>query len=554
VLDVDADEIEALAAAGESFMVEFKVGTINDSELVEAVACLANGSGGQLLIGVVDDGTVKGARPRHGRTTDPVRLQALIANKTEPSVAASVELVKVQGHSVIAVTVPSSAAVIGTVDGRYVRRAIDVHGRPQCLPMRPHEVLARAGSTGAQDYTAIPVPAVGMDDLASAELTRFRDLARAGGDGALPELSDGDLLQALGLLTIHGELTTGAVLLFGQPATLARHVPTHEIAFQVLELLEVRVNRMDRAPLLKAMVDLTDQVQTRNPEEEIEIGLFRVGLPRFAEIAVREVVANALVHRDYTSVGAVHVQIDDDVLRVSNPGGFPEGVTTSNLLVAPPRPRNPLVADAFKRAGLVERTGRGINRVFESQLAIGRPAPDYSLSTDAWVEARLRAGPADRDLAGFIAEARRDGQRFSLQDLLVLHEVRHERRITSARAAELFQVSQDEARAVLNRLVERGLLEARGERKGRTYHLAAGIYRKLGQPGQYVRTRGFDDLQQEQMVLTFVDRHGSITRADAAELCRLGSDQASRLLRRLRDEGKLALAGERRASRYTKPT
>lgn len=549
---VRPEDLRQRIAGGENLTTEFK-GAANDGELVEVVACLANGGGGCLLVGVRDTGEVIGAATRHGERTDPDRLQALIANRTEPSVTPAVEVVDVDGRDVIVITVAASPTVVGTTDGRYLRRAVDVHGRPQCLPMRPHEVLARAGSVGAQDYARVALPDARRYDLDDDELGRLRRLAGAGGDAALAELSNDDLLQSLGLSTLDGRLTVGAVLLFGHAEAIARHVPTHEVAFQVLEHLEVRVNRIDREPLLRAMHELAEAIQVHNPEEEVEVGLFRVGLPRFADAALRELLANALVHRDYTKAGAVHVQIDEDALTISNPGGFPEGVTIDNLLVVPPRPRNPVLADVFKRAGLVERTGRGINRVFESQLALGRPAPDYQRSTDAWVEARLRSGPADRDLAGFVAESRQQGQPFSLRDLLVLHEVRQERRITAARAAELFQVGHDEARVELNRLVERGLLEARGERKGRTYHLAAAVYRRLGEPSQYVRTRGFDDLQQEQMVLTYVDRHDSITRREAAELCQLDSGQASRLLRRLRDQGKLALDGARRSARYVKP-
>ena len=154
-------------------------------------------------------------------------------------------------------------------------------------------------------------------------------------------------------------------------------------------------------------------------------------------------------------------------------------------------------------------------------------------------------------LATFVAEARQDGTTLGLTDLMVLREVRQERRVTSARAAELLQVATDEARAELNRLVERGLLEARGERRGRTYHLAAGLYRQLGEDAAYVRTRGFDTLQQEQMVVAYTREHGSITRAQAADLCQLGSDQAGRLLRRLRDAGILDMHGERRGTYYT---
>lgn len=549
---MDRDTLAHLIAGGETLMVEFK-GTVSDSELVEAVACLANGSGGHLLVGVRDDGTVAGADPRHGATTDPPRLEALVANRTDPSVITRVEIVRIEEREVIVVEIPTAHTVVGTRDGKFVRRAIDVQGKPHCVPMRPHEVLARAGSVGAQDFSRVAMPELTLADLSQVEFARIRDLASDGGDAPLRALSDDDLLKALDLIAPTGDLTVGALLLFGREDSLARYLPTHEVSFQELDGLEVRTNQIGRAPLFRAMTELAEAVRARNPEEEVEVGMFRVGLPRFAEVAVRELVANALVHRDYTSIGAVLVEISGQALSVSNPGGLPEGVTLANLLTTPPRPRNPVLADAFKRVGLVDRTSRGINRVFLSQLALGRPAPNYGRTTQSSVVARLRSGPADKELAGFIAESRQKGQEFSLEDLLALHEVRMERRISTARAAELFQVGPPEARLVLNHLVERGLLEARGESKGRTYHLAAGVYRRLGEATQYVRTRGFDDIQQEQMVLTYVDRHGSITRRDAAELCQLESDQASRLLRRLRSEGKLDLIGERRTAKYVKP-
>ncbi|MCE2512724.1 MAG: hypothetical protein J4F50_09270 [Acidimicrobiia bacterium] len=156
-------------------------------------------------------------------------------------------------------------------------------------------------------------------------------------------------------------------------------------------------------------------------------------------------------------------------------------------------------------------------------------------------------------LAGYIAQARGSGQEMTVVDLLTLHEVRAERRITTARAAELFQVDQASARATLNALVERGLLEARGERKGRNYHMSAATYRQLGEPAQYVRTKGFDEIQQREMVRTFVERHGSITRRQASELCQVTPLQAGRILRKLRDEGELAMMGERRTARDVLP-
>lgn len=547
-------DVPSLVAGGESYRVEFKT-DVNDEDLVATVVCLANGAGGWLLLGVDDDGTVVGARPRHGADTDGRRLAALIANRTSPAVTVDVGVVDVDAKSVVAIAVPpATGGVVSTSSGRYLRRAIDVAGRPQCLPMLPHETVARVSSVGVRDLSGLAIPELVLRDLDPAELRRFRSLAEAGGDSVLAELSDLDLLAALGLRTVDGRLTLGAVLLFGTPAALRAFAPTHETAFQVLgDLDTVEVNRIDRQPLVRSMLDMVDAVRPYNPEEEIEDGLFRTGLPLYAEVSVRELLANALVHRDFAVTGQVRLVIQGRSLSVSNPGGFPEGITIDNVLTAPPRARNPLIADAFKRAGLVERTGRGVNRVFRSQLALGRPQPDYSRSTHGWVEARLLGAPADRELAAFVAASARGGHPLNLQTLQVLYEVRQESRITTARAAELLQTSTDEARIVLNGLVERGLLEARGERRGRTYHLSAALYRRIGESAGYVRARGFEPIQQEQMVLTYVTEHGSITRGQAAELCQLSPDQASKLLRRLTAEGKLHMTGTRRHATYQLP-
>jgi len=299
------------------------------------------------------------------------------------------------------------------------------------------------------------------------------------------------------------------------------------------------------------MVELTEAVKPYNPEEEIDDGLFRLGLPLYSEIAVRELIANALVHRDYSVNGQVRVAVEGSLtLSVSNPRGFPDGITIHNLLTAPPQTRNPLIADVFKRAGLVERTGRSVNRAYRNQLAIGCPRPDYSRSSQAWVEVRLPAGPADRELAAFAVASAREGRPLEQQTLQVLHEVRAESRVTSARAGELLQVGTEGARSVLNSLVERGLLESSGEGRGRTYHLAAALYREIGESSAYVRARGFGPIQQEQMILTYVMLHSSIGRAEAAELCQITPDQASQRLRSMAKNGTLAMTGNRRTARY----
>ncbi len=548
-------------ADGETYEVEFKSEQrerLNDRDLVEAVVCLANGSGGELLVGVEDDGSVTGARPRHeaGRT-DPLRVQAMIANMTQPALSTVAAVIQIGGAEVLVVEVPDSPRVVGTTRGTYVRRAVAGDGRPTCVPYHAHEMLAREVDRGAVDWAGLRIGGATWADLDPLEFERLRQLTATAGDRAdrlLASLSDREIASALGLMRTEAEVTAGALLLFGRSEALRRFLPTHEAAFQVLRGVEVEVNDFLPYPLLRLAEEMFTRFQARNAEEELQLGLFRVAISTYSATAFREALANALIHRDYTRRGAVHVQWSEEQLEVSSPGGFPSGIRLDNLLVAAPHPRSPLLADAFKRTGLVERTGRGINRMFAEQLRVGRPAPDYGRSSDAHVVAILPGGPANLAITRWVLEQEnQQGAPLRLAELQVLSELVGERRATTSELARVLQRTDAETRNILARMVERGWIDARGDGKRRSWHLSAAVYRTLETPAGYVRVHGFEPLQQEQMVLQYVEAHGQITRAEAADLCLLTPDQASRLLRRLAKEGKLQLRGERRGAEYIRP-
>ncbi len=560
---ITSEFIKRLISQGENLAIEFKGEEhrpLTDPELVEAVVCMANRPGtepGWILVGVEDDGRVTGARPRHeSRTTDPVRVQALIANRTRPSLACRVFLVPVEGKPVLVIEVPPSRVPVSTTEGKYLRRTIGGRGKPECIPYHFHEMQARLASQGILDYSALIVPEARWEDLDPLEFERFRRFnreSRGQGDQTLLDLPDIELAKALGAVEANHEVTAVRVLgllLFGKEEALRRFIPTHEVAFQVLTGTRVEVNEFFHWPLLRVMEEILTHFRARNREEEVTIGLIRIGVPDYPERAFREGLANALIHRDYSRLGAVHVQWYEDRIEISNPGGFPEGIRLDNLLVAPPRPRNPLLADAFKRAGVVERTGRGIDIIFEEQLRNGRPAPSYERSTFESVVLVLSGGKANLDFVRLVAEENQAGRLLELDELLVLNGLWQERRLTTQEAARLIQKSEGEARAVLERLVEAGLIEARGTGRGRAYHLSASTYRRLGEEVAYVRAKGFERHQMEQMILEYVRAHGRITRREAATLCRLKDYQAYYLLQKLVKTGKLELDGKGRGAHY----
>ena len=557
------EALGALIADGESLDVEFKGETqssITDRELIEAVVCLANRPGtesGWLLIGVEDDGRITGARSRHeaGRT-DPARLTALISNRTRPSLAARVHLFSMEGKEVIAIEVPPSRIPIGTTDGRYLRRAIGGEGRPACLPMSYAEMQSLQADRGLLDYSTLTIPEARWEDLDPLEFERFRRSIherRGRGDESLLDLPDLELAKALGAVDANGQVRAVRVvglLLFGKQESLRRFLPTYEAAFQVLRGQEVEVNDFFHWPLLRLMEEFEARIRARNRERELMLGLLRVGIPDYPEVALREALANAFIHRDYARLGAVHLQWHEDRIEISNPGGFPEGVRLDNLLMTAPRPRNPLLADAFKRAGIVERTARGIDTIFYEQLRNGRPAPSYERSDLTSVVVTIPGGEANLDFVRLVVEEGQAGRVLRLDELLLLNDLWQQRALTTDGAARLIQKPEGEARAALHRLVEAGLVEARGEKKGRIWHLSADTYRRLGEQAAYVRQRGFEPLQQEQMVLQYVKKHNRITRREAAELCKIGPYQASRLLTRLARNRRLVKHGIRKGTWY----
>ena len=555
-MDTKKHELDAVREKGETLTVEFKSDQkcTPDRELVAAIVALTNTEGGDLYLGVEDDGAVTGLHANHRDTTG---LSALIANRTNPPVSVRGELLDYKGTPVARIRVPKSRQLVSTSEGLLQRRRLLTSGKPEAVPFYPHEFSQRQSSLGLMDPSAMPLSSLSPDILNPLERQRLREaIRRYGGDSSLLPLADNELDGALGLIaSVQGIQcpTLAGLLILGREETLRQHVPAHEVAFQVLEGTDVRVNEFFRKPLLHAFEEIERIFTARVSEKEVQVGLFRVPIPNFERRAFREALVNALVHRDYARLGAVHVRFDDDGLTISNPGGFVEGVTLENLLVTEPRPRNPLLADISKRIGLAERTGRGIDRIFEGLLRYGRPAPNYGHSNATSVIVQMSNAESDLDFLELVLrEEERTGRPMPLDSLIVLSLLRQERRLTTGDLASSTQKSEQETRAVLERLAESGLVEAHGAGRGRTYTLSVKVYRKAGQKSGYVRQVGFDPIQQEQMVLQYIDTHGSIKRAEVTDLCRISNDQAYRLLKRLKNRELVIQKGQSKGASYVR--
>lgn len=539
----------------ETLTVEFKSDRkrLSDIELVEAVVCLANADGGDLWLGVEDDGTPTGLHPDHQILAG---LAGMVAARTSPSVSVTVSSVEAGGMTVARISVPKAQGEVATQSGVYLRRRIKHDGTPECVPMLPHDRVSRASSFGMLDVSAQPVAGTTLADFDPLERERLRQAVKQyGGDRVLLELDDEALDGALGLTARQPDgsrlPTLTGLLLVGRESALQQWVPTHEFAFQVMAQQSVKFNEFRRYPLLKAVDWLETNFRPYNPEEELQVGLFRVPVPLVDMGAYREAVANALIHRDYHRLGAVHIRLEDEALVVSNPGGLVDGVTLQNLLVTEPRPRNRALADAMKRIGVVERSGRGVDTIYRGMLKFGRSAPDYTRTDSQNVVLRMPTEPADLDFRRLVVdEERRRNSEMPIDSLIALGALRQLKRLSAEELAQRIQRDVTSAKRTLEALTEAGFVEAHGATRGRTYMLSVAVYGAVADKAAYTRQAGFAPIQNEQMVLSYVRQHSRIKRAEAMELCRLSEGQVKSLLKRMCQSDLLVLEGAGPASFY----
>jgi ATP-dependent DNA helicase RecG len=279
------DELRALIARGESLTLEFKSdrGPLPDADLIETVVCLANGTGGTLLIGVEDDGTVTGLHPQH--QTHPGALAAFVASRTMPPLTVETTFVNLPEGMVGVLRVPAARQPTSTSDGRLLIRYWDARNRPGCRPLYAYELTNWLAQRGQADPTALIVPDASWDDLDPLEFARLRRMVEENpGDTTLLRLSDREIAGALGLVRSEGDLlrpTLAGLLLVGKESVLKDYVPAHEVAFQVLRGTDVVVNEFRRWPLLRVHEWLMEAVGVRNEEQELMVGSARIGVPHY---------------------------------------------------------------------------------------------------------------------------------------------------------------------------------------------------------------------------------------------------------------------------------
>lgn len=530
------EELNQLIQSNENEHIEFKTANrqFEFDKLKKYVVAIANEGGGRIIFGVHHE------TPRHVVGTEAFQDVESIKYRLLQSVRLriDVEEVKHPDGRVLIFHVPSRPIGLPLeVDGQYFMRSGE-----SLVPMTV-DMLQRIFAESGPDYTAETCAGATIDDLDPIAVNVFRERwsSKSKNEG-LKEVSVERLLEDAEL-TVNGQVTIAALVLLGSSKALGRHLANSEVIFEyrVTEDQIASSQRIEyRQGFLAIHDDLWTQVNLRNDVVSIREGLFRRDIPAFNEDVVREAILNAVCHRDYRLGGSVFIHQYPYILRITSPGGLPDGVTPKNILNRQ-SPRNRRLAEACSKCGLVERSGQGMDRIFGTLLREGKSVPEFSGTDPYQVVLTVRADHIDHRFLGLLEIADRHDIRLNVDHLVVLDAVRQDHEIS------------DEMKPLVKHLIDIGLLERRGRGRASKVMLSRGMYRVLGEPGIHTRVEGLDRETNKALLLKHAVKSGKAG-ANLDEfrqvLPSLSNDQVRHMVYELRDEGKLTNIGQGRGTRW----
>jgi ATP-dependent DNA helicase RecG len=372
------DEVRDIVDGGESAQVEFKRSTGTLDAAMKTVCAMLNGSGGYVLIGVRDDGSILGQEVADATRRDVARELRQI----DPQVVLEPEVVPVDDkRAVIVLSVPGDRLGPYTYDGRpYVRQSATTEQMDQST----YEQRLVERRDPRRRWEARPAEGMTVGDLDASEITRTVNAAIDRGRMEEPGTRDpGDLLRGLGLLR-DGTLLNAAVVLFGEDHVFMPDYPQcllRMARFRGTTKSEFEDNRQVRAHAF-TLFDRAQQFLREHLPIASKVrpdAMEREDMPLYPMEALREALANALCHRDYGLRGSsIGLAIYDDRLEITNTGTLPSGITLEELTEPHvSQLRNDLIADTFYRRGIIEQWGRGTIMMQEATEEAGLVPPEF---------------------------------------------------------------------------------------------------------------------------------------------------------------------------------
>jgi ATP-dependent DNA helicase RecG len=460
----------------ESEKVELKASLSRLEESLKAACGFLNHKGGTIYFGIDNRGIAIGVS-----VTDPTirKVSQKLHAKIKPEFNPEITEVTTAGKSVLRVEIPEGSNKPYFLDGVAYKR---VGTENRIIP--PDELKRLIRKQEQRRWDSETCRGLRIKDVDVETLKTFVQLVNETKKQKITETGVKSILTKLGLAS-GSTFTNAAVLLFGKNPQ--KYLPSAKIQAARFKgtssttFLDMKVYEGTLFAQLRSAIDFIQQHTSLTAEIQ---GLRRIERWEYPIEALREAVINALIHRDYLAVSHIQVRIHDDGITILNPGGLPEGMTVDKLRSEHPSiPRNPLLAETFFLAGLIEKWGTGTLRIIEKTREHGLPEPSFSDERHSF-SITLGKGLLTDEVLAKLNERQRK----------VVQFLRHNESISNQQYQELFSVSKPTATRDLRELVRTKIVVAvgRGKRDIR-YVLAqheSKMSQKMSQKGRSSKERG----------------------------------------------------------------
>jgi ATP-dependent DNA helicase RecG len=370
-------DIQSWVRAGESETLELKRTTGERREATRTICAMLNHRGGRVIFGVEPDGRIIGQMVSD-RTVEEVAQEL---GEIEPPVFPGIERVDfAEGRQLLVVTAQPGSGQPYSYRGQAYRR---VGNTSRQLSREEYNRILLERLHGDQRWENQPATGWTLADLDMAEITRTLEESIRRGRADDPGTRDpAEMLRGFGLMK-DGQILRAAVVLFGRAERIETELPQGLLRVarfrgkdknEFLDNRQFHGNAFDL--LLKAERFLRENLPVAG---RIQPNVFeRIDDPLYPPVALREALANAFCHRDYSiGGGSISIGVFDDRLEITSTGTLHFGLTPEALyLPHESLPWNPLIARVFYRRGIIEAWGRGTIRMGELTVRAGLASPE----------------------------------------------------------------------------------------------------------------------------------------------------------------------------------
>jgi len=519
------------------------------NELAKDCVCFANAYGGKLLIGIEDDDDLP---PENQKIPSdlPVKLQKQIQNRTiNVSVIPSIKTAENNGQYIDLIIRRNASSIACTSNGKYFIRVDD-----ECNPVLPDELQRLLNDKSAfqwetQVYLKIPRSIHDEPKLNNfyQEVKNSERVSEFVKSKSKEELLDHYLFADDKYLTNLG------ILWIGKREHRARLLYSPVVQFIKWDENEQKVRKQIWDDYSFNPKELIEAVWSEIPDwrDGIEItdGIFRKNLRNYDEVVVRELLANALVHRPYTTRGDIFINLFNDRFEIHNPGLLPLGVTPKNILHKSVQ-RNPHLAKVFYDLKLMEKEGSGYDKIYESLLSSGKPLPQTIEGEDR-VLVKVEKRIVNKDVIHFIDKVNKSYQLRS-KEIISLGLIAQNKALTAIDFGNILSLKEKDAvQNWMGRLIEFGLVELKGRTKGATYFIKPEILKKHKFTGK-TTLRNIEPYRIKELIKEDLKTYSNSSISEINN--RIGNEIPRRTIRyvlnKLIAENEIGYKGERKWRRY----